>query len=383
MQEALNPESYAVSDGPLNNNQSSMAYILAQEPFLRMLSLERKRTERSHRRFVLMLLQSDSLLKAGDHAGTFQKLLCALARSTRETDIKGWYEDRRILGVIFTEIGGAEGKAIATALLNKVTNALCSTLSIEQINQVSLSFHVFPEDWDNRNGGRQADSALYPDVTVSSNSKRVSRLLKRTIDIAGSVLALVALSPILLAITAAIKLTSRGPVLFRQKRVGKYGETFTFLKFRSMYVESDHGVHQEYVKQFIRGGESAVGRQNGKAVYKLTRDARITPIGRFMRKTSLDELPQFLNVLRGEMSIVGPRPPIPYEVGCYDIWHKRRLLAVKPGITGLWQVRGRSRVKFDEMVRLDLEYATSWSVWLDLKILLETPKAVLLGEGAV
>ena len=382
MQEALDPNLCAVNDSPPDDDQSSMAYILAQEPFLRMLSLERKRTERSHRRFVLMLLQSDSLLKSGDNPGSFQGILCALARSTRETDIKGWYDERRVLGVIFTEIGSAEGKAIATALLNKVTNALCSTLGIEQINHLSLSFHVFPEDWNNQNGGRKADSALYPDVS-SSGSSRISRLIKRSMDITGSALALLMLSPILLVIAAAIKLTSRGPVLFRQKRVGQYGKTFTFLKFRSMFVESDHTVHQEFVKQFILGGDSAQVRQNGKTVYKLTRDPRITSLGSLMRKTSLDELPQFLNVLKGEMSIVGPRPPIPYEVGCYDIWHKRRFLAVKPGITGLWQVRGRSRVKFDEMVRLDLEYATSWSLWLDFKILLETPKAVLMGEGAV
>jgi lipopolysaccharide/colanic/teichoic acid biosynthesis glycosyltransferase len=117
-------------------------------------------------------------------------------------------------------------------------------------------------------------------------------------------------------------------------------------------------------------------------VYKLTGDKRITPIGRFLRKTSLDELPQFLNVLRGDMSLVGPRPPIPYELAAYQTWHRRRLLEVKPGITGLWQVSGRSTVDFDAMVRLDLKYATSWSPWLDIKILLRTPIAVVRGSGA-
>jgi exopolysaccharide biosynthesis polyprenyl glycosylphosphotransferase len=360
-----------------------MDYILAQKPFLRMLVLERKRTERSHRRFVLMLLQSATLLKTGNHTDTFQKILCALGRSTRETDIKGWYDESRVIGVIFTEIGSAEGKAVTTALLNKVTNALCSTLRIEQVNQVSLSFHVFPEDWDNLNGGRQADFALYPDVSEDTNGRRTARLIKHSMDIAGSLLGLIILSPVLLAISAMIKLTSRGPVLFRQKRVGQYGETFTFLKFRSMYVESDHTVHHEYVRKFILGGNSAQVHENGQPVYKLTRDSRVTALGRFMRKTSLDELPQLFNVLKGDMSLVGPRPPIPYEVGCYDIWHRRRLLDVKPGITGLWQVHGRSKVKFDEMVRLDLLYATSWSPWLDLKILFQTPKVVLMGDGAV
>ncbi len=366
-----------------DDGQSSMACILAEEPFLRMLAFERKRTERSQRRLVLMLLQSDALLKTGDRAGTCQKILRALSRATRETDIKGWYDEDRVIGVIFTEIGNAEGKAVATALLNKVTNALSSTLSIEQINEVSLSFHVFPEEWDNQNGGRQADSTLYPDI--SGNHKlRISRLLKRSLDIAGSMLGLLILSPALLAVAVMIKLTSKGPILFRQDRVGQYGETFTFLKFRSMYSDSNHTVHQEYVKKLILGGgDSAQVHRNGHAVYKLTSDPRITPLGRFMRKTSLDELPQLFNVLNGDMSVVGPRPPIPYEVECYEIWHKRRLLAVKPGITGLWQVKGRSRVKFDDMVRLDLQYAKSWSLWLDFKILLQTPKAVLMGDGAV
>jgi lipopolysaccharide/colanic/teichoic acid biosynthesis glycosyltransferase len=117
-------------------------------------------------------------------------------------------------------------------------------------------------------------------------------------------------------------------------------------------------------------------------VFKLTNDPRITPIGRLLRRTSLDELPQFLNVLKGQMSLVGPRPPIPYEVDCYEAWHKRRLLTVKPGITGLWQVKGRSRTTFDEMVRLDLQYARTWSLWLDLKIILKTPGAMVSGDGA-
>jgi lipopolysaccharide/colanic/teichoic acid biosynthesis glycosyltransferase len=163
-------------------------------------------------------------------------------------------------------------------------------------------------------------------------------------------------------------------VLFQQQRVGRYGKRFTFLKFRSMYVANDHAIHEEFVKTLIAGAK--------KPVYKLTNDPRITPIGRFLRKTRLDELPQFLNVLRGQMSLVGPRPPIPYEVEVYDIWHRRRLLEVKPGITGLWQVMGRSRTTFNEMVRLDLYYARSWSVWLDLKILWRTPRVVFMGDGA-
>jgi lipopolysaccharide/colanic/teichoic acid biosynthesis glycosyltransferase len=177
-------------------------------------------------------------------------------------------------------------------------------------------------------------------------------------------------------------LTSPGPILFRQKRLGQYGKGFTFLKFRSMYATSDPAVHEAYVRSFItaRNGSKTDGEPD--YIYKLTSDSRVTAVGRFLRRTSLDELPQFLNVLTGKMSLVGPRPPVPYEFASYNTWHKRRLIAVKPGITGLWQVEGRSRVKFDEMVRMDLEYAKAWSIWLDIKILLQTPRAVVMGGGA-
>jgi lipopolysaccharide/colanic/teichoic acid biosynthesis glycosyltransferase len=148
-----------------------------------------------------------------------------------------------------------------------------------------------------------------------------------------------------------------------------------------MYFRNDPKIHQDFVRQLISGKDESKRDASG-SVYKIKDDPRITPVGRFLRKTSLDELPQFLNVLTGEMSLVGPRPPIPYEVEAYDIWHRRRFLEAKPGITGLWQVEGRSRTKFDEMVRLDLRYAKIWSPWLDIKILLRTPGAVFRGDGA-
>jgi len=154
---------------------------------------------------------------------------------------------------------------------------------------------------------------------------------------------------------------------------------FTMLKFRTMHPDAGHAVHQAYVTQFIQG---SVNTAAAPGVFKLTNDSRITPIGQFLRKSSLDELPQLWNVLRGEMSLVGPRPPIKYEVEQYKAWHRRRVLDVKPGLTGLWQVTGRSRTTFDEMVRLDLQYARTPSVWTDVKILLATPRAVIAGKGA-
>jgi lipopolysaccharide/colanic/teichoic acid biosynthesis glycosyltransferase len=216
-----------------------------------------------------------------------------------------------------------------------------------------------------------------------SASKQLPRIAKRVIDVVGSVLVLIFCLPLFIGIAIAVKLTSRGPVLFRQTRMGQYGRKFTFLKFRSMYAGNDRSIHEDFVKSFIAGqpaGASAPQKQN--KLYKLVADPRITPIGRFLRKSSLDELPQLINILKGDMSWVGPRPPVTYEVTHYNLWHRQRLLAAKPGLTGLWQVEGRSRVEFDDMVRLDIRYAKSWSLWLDLKILLRTPRAVFRGEGA-
>jgi lipopolysaccharide/colanic/teichoic acid biosynthesis glycosyltransferase len=379
----VSPSFQTATEDFVNLDHLSNPGILAQEPFMRMLCVERKRTERSHRRFVLMLLAAGTLLKPGNKGDAFDKVLYALSRYTRETDIKGWYKEGSVIGVIFTEIGTAEGRAVANALLGKVTNALCSVLSIEQINEVSLSFHVFPEDVEKQAAGGSHDSVLYPELVRRTDPQKASLLVKRSIDIVGSLSALILSSPLLLAICAAIKLTSKGPIFFRQERLGQYGRRFTFLKFRTMYFRSDHAIHKEYVTRFISGEKGA--QQNAgtqPAFFKLKADPRVTAIGRLLRRTSLDELPQFLNVLLGEMSLVGPRPPVQYEFDAYDVWHKRRVLVVKPGITGLWQVEGRSRVTFDEMVRLDFRYAASWSLWLDAKILLRTPMAVLSGAGA-
>jgi len=202
-------------------------------------------------------------------------------------------------------------------------------------------------------------------------------------DILGAMMASVVFSPFFLVIPLLIKTTSAGPILFRQERIGQYGKRFVFLKFRTMFVNNNEAIHREYVKNLICENKSIdSGKDGERRIYKIKDDRRITPLGRVLRKTSLDELPQLLNVLKGEMSLVGPRPGLPYEVAAYQTWHRRRVLEVKPGITGLWQVNGRSRVQFDEMVRLDLRYAKAWSPWLDIKILARTPRAVVMGGGA-
>jgi lipopolysaccharide/colanic/teichoic acid biosynthesis glycosyltransferase len=269
---------------------------------------------------------------------------------------------------MFTDIVACDKNSILSVILSKVSTTLRDELTPDQFARVSISFHFFPDHWDHDHSGKGKRSLLG---------------IKRAMDIAGSGLMLTLSAPLFLVIAVVVKISSTGPVFFRQQRVGQYGQQFTFLKFRSMQVNSDPSAHKAFVTEFITSQtESEVSNGNGEPIYKLPNDKRVTRVGKLLRKTSLDELPQFLNVLRGEMALVGPRPPIPYELAAYQTWHRRRVLEVKPGITGLWQVTGRSRVKFDEMVRLDLRYAASWSPWLDAKILMRTPMAVIKGTGA-
>jgi lipopolysaccharide/colanic/teichoic acid biosynthesis glycosyltransferase len=207
------------------------------------------------------------------------------------------------------------------------------------------------------------------------------KLVKRSIDIAVSLLVLVLGFPFLIAIALLIKITSKGPVFFAQKRIGENGRAFTLYKFRTMREGIDDSVHREFTENFIKGRvvHSSLD-ESGSNVYKLTNDTRVTGVGGFLRKVSLDELPQFINILKGEMTIVGPRPPLCYEYECYEDWHKLRV-SVKPGLTGLWQVSGRSSVPFNEMVKLDLYYIENWTILMDLKIMLKTLPVMLAGTG--
>jgi exopolysaccharide biosynthesis polyprenyl glycosylphosphotransferase len=370
------------TNGHAGRAEDASLTLESEDMFRKVLSLERKRSERSGQRFVLMLLHAGQLLQGEGGEAILDSIKRALLVSTRETDLHGWYKKDTVVGVICTEIGSGNITSILSALHSRVGTALRINLNLEQMNVVHFSFHVFPDDLDLENGGRPADVTLYPDLWPQDAAAKASQSIKRSIDIIGSLCALVLLSPLLIVVAVVIKLTSKGPILFKQQRLGQYGVRFTFLKFRSMYFQSDAKIHQDYVRQLISGNEDHQQPESYSSVYKIKDDPRVTPIGRFLRKTSLDELPQFFNVLKGEMSLVGPRPPIPYEVEAYEMWHRRRFLEAKPGITGLWQVEGRSRVKFDEMVRLDLKYARTWSPWLDIKILLRTPTAVLRGDGA-
>lgn len=377
-----NPQNPANS--PVDQASAGNLEMLNEATFHRMIVIERKRTERSKQPFLLMLLEGSRHRDSTKNGASLDNIVSALLSSIRETDVVGWYKDRTTVGVMYTGLVVNNKNTVLSMILNKVSAVLGDKLTSEQFSQVSISFHFFPDDWDEESSGRPSNPALYPDLFSTSNDKRPVVIIKRAMDILGSSLMLSLCAPAFLIIAMAIKASSKGPVFFRQQRVGQYGQHFTFLKFRSMYLNNDHSVHKEFITKFIASeATKQPSTGNGKGVFKLTNDKRVTRVGKFLRRTSLDELPQFLNVLRGEMSLVGPRPPIPYELAAYQTWHRRRVLEVKPGITGLWQVMGRSRVDFDEMVRLDLRYATTWSPSLDLTILMRTPLAVIKGEGAV
>jgi lipopolysaccharide/colanic/teichoic acid biosynthesis glycosyltransferase len=354
--------------------------ILNDQAFRRMIALERKRSERSRKPFVLMLFDVGKCSCPENDSKLLGRILTRLSRSIRETDTAGWYQDSLAAGIMFTEISAEDQNACLDGLIARVTEEVRNGLTREELDRISLSVHVFPENWEEGDDQRPSNPKLYPDLAEREQSQSLARTIKRAIDIIGSVAAIVILAPVFLVIAIAIKATSRGPVFYRQRRIGQRGIRFSLLKFRSMYDGNNSSVHREYMRQLIAGVAEKHASRGERKVYKLTRDPRITAVGAILRRTSLDELPQLFNVLKGEMSLVGPRPPLDYEVERYELWHRRRLIDTKPGITGLWQVSGRNRVAFDDMVRLDLRYAQSWSPWVDLKILLRTPKAVI--EGA-
>jgi aspartate kinase len=354
--------------------------ILDEVSFRNMITLERKRTERSRKPMLLMLLDAGNCLPFDKSGRVLSNIISALSLSTRDTDVTGWYKNQSVVGVMFTDISIDDHGEILGTMMYRVSQTMRNNLSLERFSQISISMHVFPQSWLHETS--PGNPAFYPDLEQRENTHRGVLAVKRAMDILGSLVGLFFLSPLFLSVALLVKLSSKGPILFKQERLGRFGKPFTFLKFRSMYVNNNPEIHQAFMKRVISGNHDGEVEGENKKVYKMANDPRVTRLGRFIRRTSLDELPQFVNVLKGDMSLVGPRPPLAYECQEYDIWHRRRVLEVKPGITGLWQVRGRSRVQFDDMVRLDLQYVRSWSLWLDIQILLRTPAVVLLGNDA-
>jgi lipopolysaccharide/colanic/teichoic acid biosynthesis glycosyltransferase len=343
--------------------------------FRELLVLERKRTERSKKPFLLMLIDISKLADESERK-TVRKVMSVMNRTSRDTDLKGWFKQDSILGVIFTEFSPESRDHIQT----KVNIALAGELDTQRLKKVDVRGFVFPEEQAAGDDVTPVTELGLYGPQAGNAASRISMALKRGIDILGSLTAIMLFSPLFIIIAALIKLTSKGPVFFKQERVGIGGQNFKLLKFRSMHVNNDASIHQQYIKEFIKNNKE--NAEGDTKVFKIQNDPRVTWIGKWIRKTSLDELPQFFNVLFGAMSLVGPRPPIRYELEEYDLWHLRRVLEVKPGITGLWQVEGRSLTTFDGMCRMDIEYIRTQSVLLDLKLLFKTPWAVITAKGA-
>jgi lipopolysaccharide/colanic/teichoic acid biosynthesis glycosyltransferase len=344
--------------------------LLTRAEFLRLVQREKRRTDRSHSALSLAVLEVDC-----DHPGAREAVLDRVRTMARETDDTAAIDEDTV-AVLLPDTGEA-GLAsfldkIALARLPHVLSVVGSTYPDESFDRLVAERMGTPRS------RHPVDAQDAPPVVANQGYR-----LKRAFDVVGATVALVLLSPLMLVVAGLIKLTSPGPVIFRQQRIGQGGVPFTFYKFRSMRAGNDDRAHREYVASLIDGQPSSAGPAAGAGgQFKMKADPRVTWIGRFIRKTSIDEIPQFWNVLKGDMSLVGPRPPVPYEADRYKAWHRRRVLELKPGLTGIWQVEGRSRVSFDDMVRMDLRYLRECSLGFDLKILLRTVTVVVTCEGA-
>ena len=353
-----------------NSCNLGMSDLLSKHHFLKQLRLEKRRTDRSRAPLSMVLFHSG---KKGDELDNVKGLLELLRNSKREIDVLGYLsEDLIALLLLDTSKEGAQ--EFMRKIKNRVSDLQYSIITGTYPDQLFDCLLMEHRDLPNS----------YPFfLDDPTEPTQFGCLLKRSLDIVGSMIGILLFSPLMLTIGILIKATSPGPVIFKQSRLGKRGVLFVFYKFRSMSLNVDDRIHREYVTSLIKGHHAAINQgDTAKPLYKIKSDPRVTRVGRVIRKTSMDELPQLFNVLMGEMSLVGPRPPIPYEAEKYEPWHLRRILEIKPGITGLWQVEGRSKTSFDDMVRLDLRYIRNCSLILDLKILIKTVMVVLRCDGA-
>jgi len=352
---------------------------LSEAAFEDHLCHERLRAERSGRTIALLLVDCSMCFAEDKQEAGSARILEYLCESTRLTDLVGWHKQGAVVGVIITEFGKCTHLKAVECIQAKIAPTLSHQLLPSQNRAPRLQVQFFPEDSVWNAGISELDLTFYPEIQTQRERMRARVAAKRLLDLAGSSAALVFLMPAFALIAVAIRVSSPGPALYRQKRVGQFGVDFTMLKFRTMHLNAQTDSHEEFVREFIAGQTISAG---GNGLFKMTKDPRVTRLGKFLRRTSLDELPQFLNVLQGSMSLVGPRPPLRYELNHYQPWHRRRLLESKPGLTGLWQVSGRSRTRFEEMVRLDLRYTKRKSMLLDFTILMKTVRALIVDNNA-
>lgn len=344
--------------------------LYLEDFFKKMIIRERKRSERSEEPFLILFLNIKKLIRKNNYADIVKNISAILDHTTRNEDIKGWYKSNHTIGIIFTEADKDEREKF----IEKIKIMLTQSLDAKQVELIKITGLFFPEVRDKDEAARLYSNSFLGTLDEKIE-KEVCYFIKRSLDIIGSLIAIFIFSPFFIILPILIKFSSSGPVFFKQKRVGKYGQTFPLFKFRSMINDNNCDVHKDFVKNLINGKIS-------NSISKIQNDTRITKIGNFLRKSSLDELPQFFNILFGHMSLVGPRPAIQYEVEEYNAWHKRRVLEMKPGLTGFWQVEGRSRTTFDNMVRMDINYIENWSILGDLFLILKTPWVLLTAKGA-
>lgn len=358
---------------PVDAHDGSAVEVLTRMQFLRQLSREKRRADRAKSELSLVVY---TMAEDDADEASADMLLGVMRRNARDTDYLGVLGQGQVAALL-----PHTGSPGMQAFISKIDAQLQQARESIEITAATYPDHLFENIAAGDVEALDTQPLLLDDAQTTGS--RSGYPLKRALDIVGATVGLLLLAPVMLAVGAAVALSSPGPIIFKQSRLGRRGVPFTFYKFRSMRVDSDDRIHREFVEKLIKGQHQQINQQDAtQPHYKIKVDPRVTRIGAFIRRTSLDELPQFFNVLKGDMSLVGPRPPLPYEAKAYQPWHLRRVLELKPGITGPWQVYGRSRVTFDDMVRMDLQYVRQASVTLDLSLLLKTVVVVLKRDGA-